>query len=254
MVKVGQKYSSGNESGIDLEAGTVDIAGERLLDAKSTKLLERVRAGALEAAKANIPYLKTRMREYAIVKYRVVHNLSFEEIAKKPDIKMSTRGVINAFYRLKNPLIDPGDIQNHIEQSLRNTELTGELAMSLFDPKKPLTSIAALGHVLKAEKRKANLLGLDAPKNLRLTAGAGIFGMLASSEPLDPEMLKQIQALDPIIKPASRLEPRPEQVRESETVVETELIPDLDHSNNGAIHPNPDSLDEPAKALLLKVG
>ncbi len=65
--------------------------------------------------------------------------------------------------------------------------------------------LRSIDTAVRISERRSKLLGLDAPKDVRVAvgAGAGIFGMLASSEPIDPETLKAIQALDPIIKPKS---------------------------------------------------
>lgn len=65
--------------------------------------------------------------------------------------------------------------------------------------------LRAIDTAVRISERRSKLLGLDAPKDIRVAAGsgAGIFGMLASSEPIDPETIKAIQALDPIIKPAN---------------------------------------------------
>jgi len=65
--------------------------------------------------------------------------------------------------------------------------------------------LGALNTMVKLEEREAKLLGLDAEYRVarrsngsRLTATQ----LLARAEPFDLEMLKRIQELDPIVKPA----------------------------------------------------
>jgi len=67
--------------------------------------------------------------------------------------------------------------------------------------------LGALNTMVKLEEREAKLLGLDAEYRVkRLNSRAARLAatqLLARAEPLDMEVLKQIQALDPIKKPAA---------------------------------------------------
>jgi hypothetical protein len=66
--------------------------------------------------------------------------------------------------------------------------------------------LGLLSTMLKLEERTAKLLGLDAAYRInRLNGSAARLAatqLLARAEPLDMELLRQIQELDPIVKPA----------------------------------------------------
>jgi len=71
--------------------------------------------------------------------------------------------------------------------------------------------LGALNTMIKLEEREAKLLGLDAEYRVkRLNGSAARLAatqLLARAEPLDLELLKQIQALDPIKKPDQGQQP-----------------------------------------------
>jgi predicted transcriptional regulator len=66
--------------------------------------------------------------------------------------------------------------------------------------------LGLLNTMLKLEERTAKLLGLDAEYRIKRRNGSAVglaaTQLLARAEPLDLELLKQIQELDPIVKPA----------------------------------------------------
>jgi len=66
--------------------------------------------------------------------------------------------------------------------------------------------LGALNTMVKLEERTAKLLGLDAEYRMKRLSGSAArlaaTQLLARAEPLDLELLKRIQELDPIKKPA----------------------------------------------------
>lgn len=146
--------------------------------------------------------IRARIREVIVLKLRLNDNLSFTEIAKHPLVKMNEPGVRNCYYRMLNRFIDPADVAEHIRRANAKLDVVGDLALNLYDPKKPVASTMALNVVIGAESRRAKLLGLDAPKQVKVAIDqANPLTFLKSAQPLDVTQLKAIQQLDPIIKP-----------------------------------------------------
>lgn len=192
---------------IDIETGKVFVAGREIKPKEEIeKAEERVRNEVLRF----VPLAQQRIKEAAILRLRLEHNMSFAEIGKHPDVRLSEKGVIAAFYRVINPYIDPDDIQRHRENALKRLDFLGDEAISVLAQfrggKSGFVRAEAIKAALKVEDRRAKLLGIDAPRTVRVSGGSSILGLLAGSEAIDPETLKEIQALDPVVKPKADYE------------------------------------------------
>src|SRR6266851_308888 len=151
-----------------------------------------------------LPQIKSRVRELMILKLRHNDNLSFHEIAKHPLVSMNESAVRVSYYRMLNRFVDPADVADAIKRSVTRLDTVNDLAMELYNPKKPVASTMALNTIINAENRRSKLLGLDAPKQLRIDGnlrGRDVVTLLRSAKPVRVDELKAIQALDPIIKP-----------------------------------------------------
>jgi hypothetical protein len=121
------------------------------------------------------------------------------EIASRYEVRQQTVSKAILKYVRNLPAIAADDLRR-IEAE-RLDALTAALAPAIAkgDPR----SIEA---AVRISERRAKLLGLDAPNTHRITGpGDGpvqIMSLLAQVPPMDVEMLKRIQELEPIEKPA----------------------------------------------------
>lgn len=192
--------------GINLTNGEVTIAGKVVNTAD--RIVEATENEVIKATQW-LPHARARIREATIIKLKTEHpEMSWALIGKHPDVRLTPAGVIAAYYRTINRWIEPEQVQDHIRKSLRTIDMVNDLAFGLYDKRKPVASKGALDTVIKAEERKSKLLGLDAPKDIRLTDGKGVLEMLASAEAIPQEAIEAAQANDPYERPNDAVEKR----------------------------------------------
>lgn len=191
-------------------------------DIEREKVVENANQAAI-AATAWVPRARARILEGTVVRLKMEENLSWEEIAVHPDMLrfgLKPSGVRSAYYRVVNPYLDPNDIQAHIKYSLMRHNFISDMAVDMAVKNGPAGVLArakALDTALNAEKGVRQLLGLDAPKTLRLENGKKALETLAMDITISADEIKAIQDADPVERPPDAVERRDDIAAEYDT-------------------------------------
>lgn len=127
-------------------------------------------------------------REVIAFRLRADLGLSFEEIADR--IGVTRPGAWKAYRRALDAireLIDPDEVQEHVQLQLHRLDRAVGVAMSIADDAaaSPDVRLRALDRLIRAEERRSRLLGLDRPQ--RTEVGIHSF---EPPEQLSPEQLE----------------------------------------------------------------
>lgn len=188
------------------------------------KVVENATQAAIDATRW-VPRARARILEGTVLRLRMEHNLSWEEIAIHPDMAqfgIKPSGVRSAYYRTVNPYIDPVDVKAHIQHSLARHNFISDLAVDMAIKNGSAGVMArskALDTALKAESGVRQLLGLDAPKTLRLENGKKALESMASDIVISAEEIKLMQEADPVERPAGAVERRDDIAAEYDTTI-----------------------------------
>lgn len=185
--------------GINISKGEVTIAGKTI---DRDKLLENTERDVAKATEW-LPHARARIREATIIRLKFEHpEMTWREIGKHPDVRLTAQGVITAYYRTVNRWLDPEEVASHVSKSLRTIDLVNDLALQLYDKKTPIASVQALNTVIKAEERKSKLLGLDKPIKIdNRKDQSSVLDMLAHEEAVTDAEIAEAQDRDPVIRP-----------------------------------------------------
>lgn len=173
-------------------------------------LTERVEQAAREGAingSAWIPHARARIREGIICKLKL-EGKSYAEIAAHPDVNMSVGGVFTALARIINRTLDPGDLRALLAKQQESINMRRELAMKIAigDPARREATVFeklnAMDRWSAADEAERTMLGLNAPKSIHISGiGSGNGNLPPPGSAIDIDQLKQIQELDPLLKP-----------------------------------------------------
>lgn len=193
---------------------------------KTHEIEERAKK-QLDLSTAFVPHARARIREAKILEMWIEPDAEGRHHTLKDigeAVGMTISAVAMCLYRLSNRVGVEQNFKTYVARQLDRLAIAREVALEMMiaqpgEKRTMYEKATGIDKLIKIDEREAKILGIDAPKSLHVTGNIN-HRLFKSGGEINPEVLQDIQAMNPIEMP--------------DDIVDAELVADdapVDDSN-----------------------